>query len=34
MGWSSEGVDNGCRAENGSVMSGEKVEEFGGNVQG
>lgn len=28
------GLDNGCIAENGSVMSGEKVEEYGENVQG
>lgn len=28
------GGANGCMAENGFVMSGEKVEEYGENVQG
>lgn len=33
-GGSSGNVDNGSIAENGSVMSGEKVEEYGENAKG
>lgn len=33
-GGSSGNVDNGSIAENGSVMSGEKVEEYGENAEG